>query len=694
MENKVLYEFCEFKLDIQNHTLTKNDERISITHKPFLLLKTLVENHGQIVTKDFLMQEVWNDTFVEESNITYTIRQLRIILGDDIHEPKYIETISKQGYRFIADITENKEDNETETNKNKSFYVFVGFISVILIALAYFQIKAFLNPKIQFENLKISFVTSNGKAYISAISSDGKFIAYVKDEIGKQSLWIRQKNETNDIQIVAAEKHEFWGITFSPDNQHIFYTAWKTNETDAALYKIPILGGLPKQILREIGGGISFSPDGNSFVYVSNFPSRGKSLLRIHDFISSETSDFAQRNHPKTFETDFSSPAWSPDGQKILAIGASNNMGEKHSLLEFDVESKESKEVLAKDWISLEKVIYQKNGKGLLMIARKNLEDLSQIWHFDFEKKEPRRITNDLNEYRSISITDDSNSVLTVKTEQITQLWLNEKNAFNLAKQIYSETGMKSGIEGFPFLPNGDLIARIGENGKDDIWRIETKTLKKERLTIDESENIHPTVSSDGETIVFSSNRNGLYQIWKTDKDGKNPQKVTNNETEPELFPHFSPKGDWIIFQQGWRKPNLWKVSTQGGNAIQLTKTTTIRPVISPNGKYFAYYYIDKTIWGLAVADLTTAEVIKKFPLPATVISRTVRWTSDGNALAYVNTENGVSNVWLQPLDSVAKQLTNYESERIFNFEWSADGKLFAITRGTINSNVVLLENN
>jgi Tol biopolymer transport system component len=69
---------------------------------------------------------------------------------------------------------------------------------------------------------------------------------------------------------------------------------------------------------------------------------------------------------------------------------------------------------------------------------------------------------------------------------------------------------------------------------------------------------------------------------------------------------------------------------------------------------------------------------------------RFVRWTSDGKSLAYIDTRNGVSNIWLQPVDGgSAKQLTNFNAEQIFYFDWSQGGKNFAITRGTITSDVI-----
>src|SRR5262249_21667293 len=72
--------------------------------KVFETLLALVENHGRIVLKEELMKRLWPDTFVEESNLTFNIQQLRKSLGDNAREPLYIETIPRRGYRFIAEV--------------------------------------------------------------------------------------------------------------------------------------------------------------------------------------------------------------------------------------------------------------------------------------------------------------------------------------------------------------------------------------------------------------------------------------------------------------------------------------------------------------------------------------------------------------------------------------------------------------
>ena len=77
---------------------------VSITPKAFQLLLELVKNHGHLMAKDELMKTVWANSFVEEGNLAFTIRMLRKALGDTPQNPRFIETVTKRGYRFIGDV--------------------------------------------------------------------------------------------------------------------------------------------------------------------------------------------------------------------------------------------------------------------------------------------------------------------------------------------------------------------------------------------------------------------------------------------------------------------------------------------------------------------------------------------------------------------------------------------------------------
>jgi DNA-binding winged helix-turn-helix (wHTH) protein len=97
-----LYEFENFVLDAHSRILLKDGVTVRLTPKAFETLLVLIQHGVQVVDKDQLMKEVWPDTFVEEGSLSRNIYELRKALGDDSSEPKYIETIPKRGYRFLA----------------------------------------------------------------------------------------------------------------------------------------------------------------------------------------------------------------------------------------------------------------------------------------------------------------------------------------------------------------------------------------------------------------------------------------------------------------------------------------------------------------------------------------------------------------------------------------------------------------
>jgi TolB-like protein/DNA-binding winged helix-turn-helix (wHTH) protein/Tfp pilus assembly protein PilF len=101
------YGFGSFRLDVNEHMLSRNGRPVPLSPKIFEVLRVLVENHGRLVEKDKLLKEVWPDSFVEESNLNHSVSILRKVLGDNHSEKKYIETVPKRGYRFVAPVTIN-----------------------------------------------------------------------------------------------------------------------------------------------------------------------------------------------------------------------------------------------------------------------------------------------------------------------------------------------------------------------------------------------------------------------------------------------------------------------------------------------------------------------------------------------------------------------------------------------------------
>jgi Tol biopolymer transport system component len=214
------------------------------------------------------------------------------------------------------------------------------------------------------------------------------------------------------------------------------------------------------------------------------------------------------------------------------------------------------------------------------------------------------------------------------------------------------------------------------------------------QLSVDAS-NGCPAVSPDGRYIVWDSDRAGLFNIWRMDIDGSNYKQITAGPGE--WFPQYSPDGNWLVYRV-WGpglSDSLWKRPTEGGEPVRLTDEIGWLPAISPDGKLIACNYRNEasTKWQIALIPFDGGQPSFLDSLDPSSY-RPIHWTPDGHAIAYAVTGGGVSNIWSQPLDGgPPKQLTAFREGLIFDFAWSRDGKQLALSRGTVNSDVVLISN-
>jgi Tol biopolymer transport system component len=231
--------------------------------------------------------------------------------------------------------------------------------------------------------------------------------------------------------------------------------------------------------------------------------------------------------------------------------------------------------------------------------------------------------------------------------------------------------------------PDGRILYPADTSGERDIWIVNADGTNPKQLTMNAGKNLQPEASLDGHHIVFSSNRGAAaaFNIWRMDMDGSNPVQLTHGSGEVQ--PICSPDGRWVVYSQGGpdsgpEKKTVWKVPTDGGEPIQLTNTASNGAAISPDGTLIACWYKqDKSSpWKIALIPLAGGPPIKFIDAPHTTIFR-LRGTPDSQAISYINTREGISNIWSQPLSGgPPKQASQFTSEQIEGFDWSRDGTL------------------
>ncbi|MEJ7619178.1 MAG: hypothetical protein WKF30_19885 [Pyrinomonadaceae bacterium] len=188
--------------------------------------------------------------------------------------------------------------------------------------------------------------------------------------------------------------------------------------------------------------------------------------------------------------------------------------------------------------------------------------------------------------------------------------------------------------------------------------------------------------------------------IWLMNADGSEVRQLTSGKLESD--PCFSPDGKWVVYtSMGGDSPEpvLWKIPREGGRPVKLTAALSAHPSVSPDGKLIAFFlqHTPQAPLRLAVMPFDGGEPIKIFdayssldPLQQPI----VRWAPDGLALAYIETREGVSNVWKRRLDGgPPEQLTDFETDQIYWFDWSRDGMQLVLSRGSETGDLVLVRN-
>jgi WD40 repeat protein len=161
--------------------------------------------------------------------------------------------------------------------------VALALVSLALVAaLAFgwyrFAQRGAMKPASQ--AMKITRLTSTGKASDAAISPDGKYVVHVMDDGGQQSLWVRQVATQSNVQIVPPASSWFQGLTFTPDGNYIYYVMISNDVPQRALYQVPVLGGAPKKLLVNLlDEPITFSPDGKRFAFARRDAGKEDALM-------------------------------------------------------------------------------------------------------------------------------------------------------------------------------------------------------------------------------------------------------------------------------------------------------------------------------------------------------------------------------------------------------------------------------
>ena len=570
---------------------------------------------------------------------------------------------------------------------------------VVASGVGYALYRLFTQPK-PIGPVRMTALTTGGKISNEdingqlSISPDGKYVVCAANDSKQQaSLWLRQVSTNSLVRIVQPENGGYLATTFSPDGEMIYYVAVsEKNNFVPTLYRVPVLGGAPTKVLDRVFSAIGFSRDGSQFAFVRRNQEDAALLIANSDG-TGEPRTIAVLKQPNGFST--SGPAWSPDDKRI-ACGMFHGTGAGYStIVEVPVEGGVPQTIGSQKWATVGRVLWVGDGSGLVMAAQPEFSSIgTQIWFLPYAGGEARRITNDLNGYGevSLSLTADSSILATIQQVNTSAIWLTQPGQDQSQAQQVVKTNLPETVT---WTPDGKLVyaVRIGENW--DIWIANGDGSDGRQLTADAFTDQQPSVCGNGQYIVFQSNRSRSRNIWRMNADGTDQKQLTEGNFV-DTYPVCSADGRFVVFMSGrsgtWA---IWKVGIDGGSPVQMTNHTSEIPIISPDGKWIAYYYSDEQANGqprLSIIPFEGGAPVKTVDLPRSVQPISFAWMPDGKAIAFLDNSSGILNVWSKPIDgSAPKQLTNFKSEFVTSFAIFRDGRIAAY-RFSATRDIVLIK--
>ncbi len=580
-----------------------------------------------------------------------------------------------------------------------------GLIVLAAAGLGVYSVLHRTSPG-HFQNFSITQITNSGQAALTAISPDGRYLMTVINNRGLQALWLHNLPTSSDTQVISPSPASYKSLAFSPDGNYLYFIkAVDATNTNFDLLRAPLLGGAPQIIVRGIDSDIAFSPDGRRIAFArTNDPEPGKYRLMTCN-LNGGDEQVLNAVAPASDAPAFI--AWSPrDAQLAYRLFKPDQALGGIAL--FDIETKKiNRFATFDDKLTLD-FKWLPDGRELLALySRKGpyYFQRSQIGLVAEGTKQLQPITRDTNGYATLTLSADGKTLATVQTKTTQNLY------------VLPAAGSPSPTAN-PLLPHGQIVygfdwAADGNLVFSDfnrVLRISTDRSIPTQLVVGDSTAAIVELTSCGtHYMVFAWSFHGgtnSANVWRTNIDGTNPVKLTDGKDD--RGPVCSADGKWVYY---WdlALQQLWRVPTAGpgrpemfpGSAVPGTIPTGTGLSPTPDGKALAYVLAtmptpEDPYPQYKVALLESSST----PSPAHLINADERissgglnFTPDGKAVAYPIRENEVDNIWVQPLNgSRGRQITNFDSEQIFNFRWSRDGKSLGILRGHTDSDVVLLQ--
>jgi Tol biopolymer transport system component/DNA-binding winged helix-turn-helix (wHTH) protein len=605
--------FGEFEFDCGTRELKKVGQALRLEPQPAKVLSVLVRNAGEIVTRQQLIREVWgSDTFVDfEQGLNYAIRRIRAALDDDVDAPRFLETVPKTGYRFIAQISRltpvHKGSIGTATppvrawpKLNRMSVAALGTLLPLAAALWYLG-RPLPPPRVT----AYTRLTHDGR-FKSPIGTDGSRLYF--DQFSPQLIQQVSVNggEITPVPLAAPWPDPLVLMDISPDGSNALLGTGEQGQALSPIWVAPILGGSVKRLAD--GENEAFSPDGLSVIYSTV---EGDIILARID--GSEKRRLARvPSMASPWNVPFS---WSPD-RKAIRFSTEGSLWEMsadgaglHRLLP---DWKEPGRQCCGRWTA--------DGHFYLFVFDSPSTG-SQIWALDERRgllrtrpPVPVRLTAGPMLWKFPVPSRDATTIFADGATPHGELSRGDPATGTLEPFL---GGISA--EFVSFSPDGKSVAYVSFP-ESTLWKADRDGRNRLQLSAGPDTVYNPRWSPDSKQIVYGASSSGHTRIYLVSADGGKPRRLLPDDPSQMGDPNWSPDGKRVLFGRGvyptHNNDDLRILDLDSAQVKVVPDSANMgSPRWSPNGRYIVARKttFDDNRGGLPVFDFKTG---RWFTLP------------------------------------------------------------------------------